>query len=90
MLDLEHATHQVDQAETGEDREDRHHDVFEDGAEIEQALVAALYAAHAAGAPLSQPMVVESLRDTRPLSVMMREQVDALRNWARERTVPAD
>ena len=60
------------------------------GAEIEQAIVAALYAAHAAGAPLSQPMVVESLRDTRPLSVMMREQVDALRSWARERTVPAD
>ncbi|MDR6990004.1 AAA family ATPase [Luteimonas sp. 3794] len=60
------------------------------GAEIEQAIVAALYAAHAAGAPLSQSMVLESLRDTRPLSVMMREQVDALRSWARERTVPAD
>ena len=60
------------------------------GAEIEQAIVAALYAAHAAGTPLSQPMLVESLRDTRPLSVMMREQVDALRGWARERTVPAD
>ena len=60
------------------------------GAEIEQAIVAALYAAHADGAPLSQPMVVDALRDTRPLSVMMREQVDALRHWARERTVPAD
>ena len=60
------------------------------GAEIEQAIVAALYAAHAAGAPLAQPLLLESLRDTRPLSVMMREQVDALRNWAHERTVPAD
>ncbi|WNJ25733.1 hypothetical protein RMA73_12630 [Xanthomonas translucens pv. translucens] len=29
-------------------------------------------------------------RGTRPLSVMMAEQVQALREWARERTVPAD
>lgn len=60
------------------------------GAEIEQAIVAALYAAHAAGTPLAQPMLREALHDTRPLSVMMREQVEGLRAWARERTVPAD
>lgn len=60
------------------------------GAEIEQAIVAALYAAHAAGEGLAQPMLLEALGETRPLSVMMREQVDALRSWARERTVPAD
>ncbi len=33
---------------------------------------------------------LQELRGTRPLSVMMAEQVQALREWARERTVPAD
>jgi hypothetical protein len=30
------------------------------------------------------------VRDTRPLSVLMAEQVQALRAWALPRTVPAD
>ena len=30
------------------------------------------------------------IRGTRPLSVLMAEQVAALRAWALERTVPAD
>ncbi len=60
------------------------------GAEIEQAIVAALYAAHAAGAKLDDAHLREELAQTRPLSVLMREQVDALRAWASERTVAAD
>ncbi|MCD9028026.1 AAA family ATPase [Luteimonas sp. BDR2-5] len=60
------------------------------GAEIEQAIVAGLYAAHAAEVPLGDFLLRAELRQTRPLSVLMREQVDALRAWARERTVPAD
>jgi len=60
------------------------------GAEIEQAIVAALYAAHAANAPLSDFTLRAELKQTRPLSVLMAEKVDALRAWARERTVPAD
>jgi SpoVK/Ycf46/Vps4 family AAA+-type ATPase len=60
------------------------------GAEIEQAVVAALYAAHADSAPLSQDHVLGELRNTRPLSVLMAEQVEGLREWARTRTVPAD
>jgi len=60
------------------------------GAEIEQAIVSALYAAHAAGAPLSDFQLRTELKQTRPLSVLMAEQVDALRTWARERTVSAD
>lgn len=60
------------------------------GAEIEQAIVAALYAAHAAQAPLDQPMLLEELAGSRPLSVMMAEKVAALRDWASTRTVPAD
>ena len=60
------------------------------GAEIEQAIVAALYAAHAAAAPLSDFTLRAELRQTRPLSVLMAEQVQSLREWARARTVPAD
>ncbi|HRO25846.1 MAG TPA: AAA family ATPase [Luteimonas sp.] len=60
------------------------------GAEIEQAIVAALYAAHANGAPLNDFLLRAELRQTRPLSVLMREQVEALRAWALGRTVPAD
>ncbi|QCO66721.1 AAA family ATPase [Luteimonas yindakuii] len=60
------------------------------GAEIEQAVVSALYAAHAADAPLTDFGLRAELRQTRPLSVVMREQVDGLREWAATRTVPAD
>lgn len=60
------------------------------GAEIEQAIVASLYAARAARHPLTQDDLLAELRNTRPLSVLMAEQVQALRAWARERTVPAD
>ncbi|RMH90935.1 AAA family ATPase [Lysobacter pythonis] len=60
------------------------------GAEIEQAIVSALYAAHATDTPLGDFGLRHELRATRPLSVLMREQIDALRTWAAERTVPAD
>ncbi|QNH19343.1 ATP-dependent zinc metalloprotease FtsH [Xanthomonas sp. GW] len=60
------------------------------GAEIEQAIVSGLYAAHAESRPLDTELLMQELRGTRPLSVMMAEQVQALREWARERTVPAD
>jgi len=60
------------------------------GAEIEQAIVAAMYAAHAAGTALSDFQVRAELKQTRPLSVLMGEQVTQLREWARGRTVSAD
>ncbi|HEU0154013.1 MAG TPA: AAA family ATPase [Arenimonas sp.] len=60
------------------------------GAEIEQAVVSALYAAHAAQGPVDEARVLTEVRNTRPLSVLMAEQVNALREWARSRTVPAD
>ncbi|HEY4531305.1 MAG TPA: AAA family ATPase [Luteimonas sp.] len=60
------------------------------GAEIEQGIVSGLYAAHAAGTALNDFLLRAELRRTRPLSVVMAEQVDALRAWARGRTVPAD
>ena len=60
------------------------------GAEIEQAIVAALYEVHAQKKPLDDDAVEVELKRTRPLSVVMAEKVAALRAWARERTVPAD
>ncbi|HEY8586779.1 MAG TPA: AAA family ATPase [Rhodanobacter sp.] len=60
------------------------------GAEIEQTIVSALYDAAANGAAPDQPTLLNALTQTRPLSVLMREQVDALRAWARDRCVPAD
>jgi SpoVK/Ycf46/Vps4 family AAA+-type ATPase len=60
------------------------------GAEIEQAIVSALYSAHAESRPLDEALLLKAMTDTRPLSVLMAEQVASLREWARTRTVPAD
>ena len=60
------------------------------GAEIEQAIVAALYAAHAKNEALATRHIIEEIDATRPLSVVMAEQIAGLRAWASERTVPAD
>ncbi len=60
------------------------------GAEIEQAVVSALYAAHAEGSPMKQIQLLEELLNTKPLSVVMAEKVEKLRQWARTRTVSAN
>jgi hypothetical protein len=60
------------------------------GAELEQAVVSALYTAHAHDQPVSAALIAQEMQATRPLAVVMAEQVDALRTWARSRTVPAD
>lgn len=60
------------------------------GAEIEQAVVSALYAAHAKNQPLATGHIFDEIAHTRPLSVIMREKVAAMREWALQRTVPCD
>lgn len=60
------------------------------GAEIEQAVVSAVYAAHATDEPVGAQHVLNEIRATRPLSITMAEKIFALRSWAAERTVPAD
>lgn len=59
------------------------------GAEIEQAVVSALYAAQARQVSVAQDLIVEALQRTVPLSVVMSEELSALRHWAAERTVHA-
>lgn len=60
------------------------------GAEIEQVIVSALYAARAQRSPLTSQFILEEIRRTRPLSVVMAERIDEIRRWARDRTVPCD
>jgi len=58
------------------------------GAEIEQAVVAALYAAHAQRQELGNEHILAEVTQTKPLSVVMHERIHELRDWAESRTVP--
>jgi SpoVK/Ycf46/Vps4 family AAA+-type ATPase len=60
------------------------------GAEIEQAVVAALYLAREQNAVLDNEHLLTELAQTRPLSVVMAERLRELRDWARNRTVSAN
>lgn len=60
------------------------------GAEIEQVVVSAMYTSRAAGEPLETRHVVGEIRLTNPLSVLMREDIEALRGWAANRAVSVD
>ncbi|NBD31752.1 MAG: AAA family ATPase [Cyanobacteria bacterium] len=59
------------------------------GAEIEQALVAAMYDAFAQDREFTQLDIIAALKSTLPLSRTMTEQVNALREWAHQRARPA-
>lgn len=60
------------------------------GAGIEQAVVSLLYEARAARAEVDTAMLLAELARTRTLSIVMAERVQALHDWARERTVTGD
>jgi len=60
------------------------------GAEIEQAIVSAMYDAFDEdGRPFTTEDVLKAVRETFPLAATMREQVDDLREWAQDRARPA-
>lgn len=59
------------------------------GAEIEQALIAAMYEAFAQEREFTQLDIIAAIKSTLPLSRTMTEQVTALRDWARQRARPA-
>lgn len=60
------------------------------GAEIEQAVVAALYTAHASNKPLATEHIRSEIQMTKPLSIVLSEKISALRQWAAGRTVSCD
>jgi ATP-dependent 26S proteasome regulatory subunit len=56
------------------------------GAELEQAVISALYDAFAEGKELEPRHLERAIADTFPLAVTMREDIERLRDWARTRT----
>ncbi|MCH8275055.1 MAG: AAA family ATPase [Armatimonadetes bacterium] len=59
------------------------------GAEIEQIVIGALHTAFDADRKLSQDDLMKEAKTVVPLSVMMKEEIDAMRDWARLRARPA-
>jgi len=57
------------------------------GAELEQAVVSAYYVADADGKPVTTDLLLDEIKQTRPLSQVMKEKIAALRTWAKGRTV---
>lgn len=59
------------------------------GAEIEQAVIAAMFNSSSQHSGVTTEMLVTEIKGTSPLSVVMREQINALREWASNRAVMA-
>ena len=59
------------------------------GAEIEQAVVAAMHQAFNAGSEPTTETIADQLERSPPLSVTMAERIERLRAWASGRCVPA-
>jgi len=55
-----------------------------------EAVVSALYTAHANKKPLSTTYILSEIQETQPLSVVMAEKIRSLRQWAAGRTVACD
>ncbi len=60
------------------------------GAEIEQAVIAALYDAFAGKSEVETEHILKAISMSPPLSVTMAERIAELREWGRERCTPAD
>lgn len=60
------------------------------GAEIEQAIVAALYSAQASQEKIAAAHIIAAVNATVPISVTRREDIQALRLWAEDRAVMAN
>jgi AAA+ superfamily predicted ATPase len=59
------------------------------GAEIEQAVVSGLYTAFSQKQQLSTEILLAELKSTQPLSVTRAEEISSIREWAKNRAVPA-
>lgn len=58
------------------------------GAEIEQVIIAALHDSFFENRDLALEDILNNIEVTVPLSETMREQIDSMREWARDRTRP--
>jgi SpoVK/Ycf46/Vps4 family AAA+-type ATPase len=59
------------------------------GAELEQAVIAALYDAFDSGNDLDTNSLLKTCSELVPLAITMREMIDQMREWARTRARPA-
>jgi SpoVK/Ycf46/Vps4 family AAA+-type ATPase len=59
------------------------------GAEIESVVQTALYSAYSQKQPLGDQHLLEAIQATVPLSTTRAEEIEALREWAGKRAVPA-
>jgi len=59
------------------------------GAEIEGAIISAMYSAFPENREITTADIVKCIRETVPLSKIMRERIEALRRWAKDRARPA-
>lgn len=60
------------------------------GAEIEQAIISALYSSIGGSGDISQSLLIDEIKATHPLSTVMNEEISAMRRWAEKRTVSAN
>ncbi|MBN1445239.1 MAG: AAA family ATPase [Candidatus Omnitrophica bacterium] len=59
------------------------------GAEIEQAVISALFDAFTENRELTSGDIINSIKNSVPLALTMSETINGLRQWAETRTVPA-
>jgi SpoVK/Ycf46/Vps4 family AAA+-type ATPase len=59
------------------------------GAELEQAVIAALYDAFDTGNDLATDGLLKTVSEIVPLAITMREMIESMREWARTRARPA-
>jgi len=57
------------------------------GAEVEQALVDAIYRTYSKSIELDTESLIKAVKNTRPLSVLMAEKIQALQHWAEGRAI---
>jgi ATP-dependent Zn protease len=60
------------------------------GSEIEQVIVSGFYMVIGGYMQLNTELLLNEIKKTRPLSVVMSENINAMREWAKGRTVPAN
>lgn len=60
------------------------------GSEIEQAIASGLFHAFSENREVDTDDIIKAITETVPLSALMVEKIEVLRNWAANRCVPAD
>jgi len=60
------------------------------GSEIEQSVASAVYTSYSKEKKINTEIMLDELSYTSPLSTVMAEKVEHLRQWAQSRTVPVD